>query len=180
MHYLPVLLVLCLTPVLSHAQNVYKWVDAEGKTHYGSQPPPSAKSSEALKLSGASTGTEGRSRTRAVEYNADGTRKIPKDVQELAQGMEEALKKRDGNEVPLNCVAAVKNIQDQSDVMLEMGAKNVRGGYITKADFEAQAAGLRKAKSETNVARCNSSTGRDRALYQCMSNGNNHLLSCSQ
>lgn len=26
----------------AQAQPVYKWVDADGKTHYGSQPPPTS------------------------------------------------------------------------------------------------------------------------------------------
>ena len=34
----------------AQAQPVYKWVDADGKTHYGSQPPPAKQDAEPLKL----------------------------------------------------------------------------------------------------------------------------------
>ncbi len=34
----------------AQAQPVYKWVDADGKSHYGSQPPPARQDAEPLKL----------------------------------------------------------------------------------------------------------------------------------
>jgi len=162
-----------------HAQGVYKWVDAQGKTHYGEQPPVNEKTSEALKLhSNSSFGGDNNGKVRPTEYNADGTKKIPKDVQDFAKGMEKALKKADPKEVPLDCANAVRNAQEQADTALEVSAKNLKDGYITQADFNNNAAKLRRAKAETTVAGCQVATGKERAFYQCMSNGNNHFMAC--
>jgi hypothetical protein len=162
-----------------HAQGVYKWVDAEGKTHYGAQPPATEKSVEPLKLhSNSSFGGDNNGKVRATEYNADGTKKVPKDVQDFAKGMEKALGTKDSKEVPLDCSSAVRNAQDQADTALEVSAKNLKTGYITQADYDNNAARLRRAKAETNLGSCQSATGRDRAFYQCMSNGNNHFTAC--
>lgn len=162
-----------------HAQGVYKWVDAQGKTHYDQQPPASDKPSETLKLhSNSSFGGDNNGKVRPTEYNADGTKKIPKDVQDFAKGMEKALGTKDSKEVPLDCSSAVRNAQEQADTALEVSAKNLKTGYITQADYDNNAARLRRAKAETTVAGCQSATGKDRAFYQCMSNGNNHFTAC--
>ncbi|MDR7307698.1 DUF4124 domain-containing protein [Rhodoferax saidenbachensis] len=163
------------------AQGVYKWVDAEGKIHYGAQPPANEKTSEPLKLhSNSGFGGDNNGKVRATEYNADGTKKIPQDVQDFAKGMEKALKKADPKDVPLDCISAVKNAQDQADTALEVSAKNMKDGYITQADYENNAAKIRRAKAETTLASCQFATGKDRAFYQCMSNGNNHFLACTK
>ena len=94
--------------------------------------------------------------------------------------LKKALKKQDSKEVPLDCMSAIKNANDQSDTMLEVGAKNVKDGYLSQADYDAQAAKVRKAKAETTLAHCQFSTGKERAFYQCMSNGKNHILACTK
>ena len=71
----------------AQAQPVYKWVDAEGRTHYGGQPPASQQDAEPMKLHGASA----PNRAAEPRYNADGTKKIPKDVQEFGEGLQKAL-----------------------------------------------------------------------------------------
>ncbi|MDR7307522.1 DUF4124 domain-containing protein [Rhodoferax saidenbachensis] len=175
-------LALLLCTSVGHTQGVYKWVDAEGKTHYGSQPPATDKGTEALKLR-SNSGFGGDNNGKAggtTEYNPDGTKKIPKDVQDLAKGMEKALKTKDSKEVPLDCMSAVKNAQDQADTALEVSAKNLKDGYITQADYDNNAANLRRAKSQTTLAHCQFSTGKDRSFYQCMSNGNNHFSACTK
>ena len=170
---------LLLCAAVAHAQPVYKWVDADGKTHYGSQPSANDKGSEALKIhSNSGFGGDNNGKARNAEYNADGTKKVPKDVQDMVKGFEKALKKADPNTVPLDCAAAVDNAQQQGDTALEVSAKNLKDGYITQADFDNNAASIRRAKAATSIAHCQSSTGKDRAFYQCMSNGNNHFTAC--
>ena len=179
--FLGMSLALLFVTSLSHAQGVYKWVDAEGKTHYGAQPPATDKGAETLKLhSNSGFGGDNNGKVRATEYNADGTKKIPKDVQDFAKGMEKALKKADPKVVPLDCNSAVQNAQEQGDTALEVSAKNLKDGYITQADYDNNAAKIRRAKAETTLASCQSATGRDRAFYQCMSNSNNHIMACTK
>ena len=164
------------------AQPVYKWVDADGKTHYGSQPPPSQPGAEAMKLQGSSaTSPGGKSGARAgQQYNADGTKKIPKEVEEFGEGLKKALGTVDGRQVALNCKAAVGNIHDQADTMLEVGQKNVRDGYMTQAAFDQTAPKIRAARGKYSVGDCESSTGNKRGFYQCMSNSRNHVSGCDK
>ena len=173
----------------AHAQPVYKWVDAEGKTHYGSQPPPPSKAdAEPLKLqsnNGATKSSSSSSSSSAKpgqgqQYNADGTKKIPKDVEEFGEGMKKALQTVDSKQVPLNCSAAVGNIHDQADTMLEVGQKNVRDGYMSKADFDKNAPKIREARGKYSVSDCQSSSGNKKLFYQCMSSSNNHVMGCDK
>ena len=154
------------------AQPVYKWVDADGKTHYGSQRPAGSQDAEAMKLQG--TGAS----TAPGAGSAGGTKKIPKDTQELMQGMEIALKKVDTRTVPLSCGTAVDNVRSQAATMLETGQRNVQQGYVKAADYEGVAAKLRQAQSGTTLADCQSATGNKKLFYQCMSNDRNHVIGC--
>ncbi|MGE6338995.1 DUF4124 domain-containing protein [Acidovorax sp. NPDC077664] len=169
----------------AHAQPVYKWVDAEGKTHYGAQPPPSKADAEPLKLQSNNGATKSVSSSSASgkpgqQYNADGTKKVPKDVEEFGEDMKKALQKVDGKQVPLNCSAAVGNIHDQADTMLEVGQKNVRDGYMSKADFDKNAPKIREARGKYSVSDCQSSSGNKKLFYQCMSSSYNHVMGCDK
>ena len=82
--------------------------------------------------------------------------------------------------MPLNCAAAVDNIRSQVDTMVENGQKNLKGGYITQAQFDATAGKFREARTHATVADCQASTGRSKAMYQCMSNSYNHLIGCAE
>jgi len=170
----------------AQAQPVYKWVDADGKTHYGSQPPPSQQDAQPMKLQGNSGsnnsggGTGKGAAARQQQYNADGTKKISKDVEEFGEGLKKALGTVDGKQVPLNCTAAVGNIHDQADLMLEVGQKNVRDGYMAQAEFDKTAPKIREARGKYSVPDCESSSGNKRSFYQCMSNSRNHVSGCDK
>ena len=174
----------------AQAQPVYKWVDADGKTHYGSQPPPAKQDAEPLKLqsNNGSTGSGGKnsgnstskSASAKTEYNPNGTKKVSKDVEEFGEGLKKALGTVDGKEVPLNCGTAVGNIHDQADTMLEVGQKNVRDGYMSKADFDKTAPQIRETKGQYSVGDCQGASGNKKGFYQCMSNSRNHILGCSK
>lgn len=161
----------------AQAQPVYKWVDAEGRTHYGGQPPASLQDAEPMKLHGGG-GAPGRA--AGPRYNADGTKKIPKEVQEFGEGLQKSLGTVDSQAVPLNCAGAVANIHGQADTMLEVGQKNVRDGYMAQADFDKAAPRIREAKGRYSVADCQSASGGKRAFYQCMSSSRNHVTGCDK
>lgn len=164
----------------SQAQTVYKWVDSSGKTHYGSQPPTS-QDAETMKLPGAKANNArnaGSTNNANSGTNADGTKKIPKDTQEMMQGMEIALKKVDPKTVPLSCGTAVENVRSQVTTMLETGQRNVQQGYVKAADFEGVAGKLRQGLAQTTPADCDSATGNKKLFYQCMSNNRNHVIGC--
>lgn len=153
----------------SQAQAVYKWVDANGKTHYGSQPPDSAKDAEAMRLQGG--GASGARKPGELKP-------IPKDTRELMQGMEIALKKLDPKTVPLSCSTAVDNVQSQAATMLETGQRNVQQGYVKASDYEGVASKIRQARAGATLSDCQSATGNKKLFYQCMSNNRNHVSGC--
>lgn len=175
----------------AHAQPVYKWVDENGKTHYGSQPPPAKQDAEPMKLqsnngtsggagsAGSKGGTAGKS-AGATEYNPDGTKKIPKDVAEFGEALKDSLGKVDSKQAPLNCAAAVDNIKYQADLMLEVGQKNVRDGYMTQAAFDSTAPKIREAKGKYSVSDCQGASGNKKSFYQCMSSSKNHVTGCDK
>jgi hypothetical protein len=164
----------------AQAQAVYKWVDDQGKTHYGSQPPSNDKTPEAMKLHNSSTfgGNNNPSTQTGATYNADGAKKISKDVQELGDGFIKGLKKVDSKTVPLDCSAAVDNIHHQADLMLEVAQKNIKDGYLSQADFDANAPKIRQAKSNASMGDCQVATGNKKSFYQCMSSSRNHVTGC--
>lgn len=169
----------CLWAGASAAQSVYKWVDAQGQTHYSSQlPPQQAESSQLRVSSGGSLGTKpGRVDD---QRNPDGTKKLPKGAQDMADGLVEGLKKVDDKTVPLNCALAVDNIRSQIETMLENGQKNLKGGYVTQAQYDSTAANFKNLRYQATVSDCKAATGRSRDMYQCMTSMNNHLLGCAE
>lgn len=167
------------------AQGVYKWVDADGKVHYGQQPPAAEKSTESVKMRSASGFGGNNNPSEAgsgsggnVQYNADGTKKIPKGVEELRDGLVKGLSKVDPKTEPLSCATAVDNIRSQVDTMLEVGQRNLKDGYITQSEYDTNAAKLRQARSEVTLGDCEGSTGNKRSFYQCMSSNRNHVMGC--
>ncbi|RGE46002.1 DUF4124 domain-containing protein [Comamonas testosteroni] len=172
----------CLWAGASAAQSVYKWVDAQGQTHYSSQLPPQQAESSQLKVSpngssGAGAGRFGESRELR---NPDGTKKLPKGAQEMADGLVNSLKKVDDKSVPLNCALAVDNIRSQIETMLENGQKNLKGGYITQAQYDSSVGHFKNLRYQATVSDCKAATGRSRDMYQCMTSMNNHLLGCAE
>ncbi len=188
-----VLAAVAVWAVGAQAQPVYKWVDANGKTHYSSQPPANKDDAEPMKLqgtngtttgSGSGSGASGASRSASTkgaganEYNADGTKKIPEGVKEMAEGLRKSLGTVDSKQVPMNCAVAVSNIHYQADLMLEVGQKNVRDGYMAQAAFDTTAPKIREAKGKYSVGDCQSASGNKKSFYQCMSSNYNHVTGC--
>ncbi len=85
-------------------------------------------------------------------YNAEGTKIIPKGVEELRDGLVKGLSKVAPKTEALSCVKAVDNVRYQLDLMLEVGQRNTKDGYITQAEYDTTAAKLRQAKSEIATA----------------------------
>jgi hypothetical protein len=163
------------------AQPVYKWVDAQGKTHYTAQPPEAQPDAAPLKITpNGSTGGSGSGGRRSGGYNADGTKQVPREVREVEAGLEKRLRQVDAKTEPLDCAAAVSNIRSQAETMIEVGRKNQQDGYMTAAQFETTRAKIQKNLNETTQGDCQAATGGKQAFYQCMSSSRNHFLGCAQ
>ncbi len=98
------------------------------------------------------------------------------DADQIAQQL---LEVRDG-ENELNCAKAVENARYGVETMLEVGEKNVRGGYLEAEQFNASAAPLRALLPQLTTADCEAAEGNKRAFYQCMSSDYNHVLACGK
>ena len=80
----------------------------------------------------------------------------------------------------MDCSQAVKHGKDGIDTMLQVGRKNYKGGYISKADYDKQAGELKKIKSKMSLADCQRAKGKDKEFYACLSDGMNHVAHCGQ
>jgi hypothetical protein len=160
-----VLLVLVCMLGSTHAQQVHKWVDAQGKTHYGNQP-PLGQETTTVKTSNAPANV------------GSGTKPIPKDVQELMNGFDIAIRKVDKTAVPLSCTKAVENVQYQADQMIATAEKNVKDGYFKTSDIQSTVDTIKKARAQSTVSDCESAKGSRRSFYECMSSDKNHVLGC--
>ncbi len=158
------LLLISLAATAAHAE-IYKWVDEDGVTHYGQKPPAGRDSDEVGTVSTAPS---------------QGTRTVPPQVQEAAEGLTAAILSNDDPASTLDCSAAVENARYSIDSMLEVGRKNVKDGYMDKAEYDQTAAALKQVRRSVSVSECNSAKGSVRDFYLCMSNGMNHIVACGE
>ena len=101
-------------------------------------------------------------------------------MEEFGEGLKKSLGTVDGQQVPLNCATAVDNIKYQADLMLEVGQKNVRDGYMAQAEYDKTAPKIREARGKYSVSDCQASSGNKKSFYQCMSSSNNHVMGCDK
>lgn len=148
----------------THAADVYKWIDDQGKVHYSAQPPKEKPQTvEVKKYGGASPSTYKMSE---------------EDRKEWADAYTKELSKVDETKTPLNCSTAITNANEQFDTLFVQGKRNLDNGSITQAQYDKAVGALRKARQEVSFSRCQAATGVERAFYECMTNGNNHLVGC--
>lgn len=102
--------------------------------------------------------------------------KAQRDADEIAKHLLDVH----GVEVDLNCAKAAENARYSVETMLEVGEKNVKGGYLSAAQFNASAVPLRALLPQLTTADCEAATGNKRAFYQCMSSDYNHVLACGK
>ncbi len=150
-------------------QAVHKWVDAQGKTHYGNQPPQDQTTSQI-----------GSSKSSTTTSVPPGSKPIPKDVQELGGTMVKELQNLDKRSVALNCNAASANTIEQIDSMIAVAQKNYNDGYLKQSQLDSGLPALRALRSTISTADCSSATGNKQAFYQCMSNDRNHVAGCGK
>ncbi|MEM7469309.1 MAG: DUF4124 domain-containing protein [Pseudomonadota bacterium] len=144
---------------------VYKWVDEEGVTHFG-QKPPTNQNAETVNVSGGA-------KTGAVKS-------LDPDTQKAADGMAEALLSEQSSSDELDCGQAVSYGRDGIDSMLQVGRKNYKDGYMSKAEYDKQSGALKKIKSKMSVNDCKRAKGDDKKFYTCLSDGMNHVAHCGK
>lgn len=155
---------------LGFAAEVYKWVDKNGKVHFGDRAPAGVKSTELTK-------------SKSEQPPANGSeplKQIDPEVQKSMEGMANALldvKPVEGN---FECDKAVFNARDGIDTVLQVGRRNVETGYVSSAEFEKKRPKLEQVMNSFSSEDCKEATGPKLEFYRCMSNDHNHVMGCGK
>jgi hypothetical protein len=72
-----IVLGLCLSAGVASAQNVYKWTDAQGTTHYTDQPPPKGSQVSLVKLRGGAEASQPAASPAPPPASGDATAAAP-------------------------------------------------------------------------------------------------------
>ena len=113
--------------------------------------------------------------TRAPQLDALSP-EVKQEINQLAQGLTRVRQE----DVPLACGKAVENARWGVETMLEVGERNMQGGYLARADYEATAKPLNALLAQLTLSDCESATGTRRDFYQCMSSDYNHVYACGK
>ena len=111
-----------------------------------------------------------------TETDAQVRARAQQDAEQIAQ----QLLKVQEQPAELDCAKAVENARYGVETMLEVGEKNVKGGYMKPEQFASAAAPLRALLPQLTVADCEAAKDNKRAFYQCMSSDYNHVMACAQ
>ncbi len=109
----------------------------------------------------------------------DAVRSLPPDARQAVEGIAQSLMQVHDTDVELSCGKAAENARHGVETMLEVGRKNVDGGYMKRAHFEATAGGLNAMLAQLSEDDCKPASGQKQAFYRCMSSDYNHVLACA-
>ena len=130
---LPVLL-LALVATVASAQ-VYKWVDENGRVHYGEKPPPGAKSSAVRPPTAPSAPAKAQDlQSQELDFRR----------RQIKQGEDEAKQARETADRQARCNAAKENLSIAEQAALFRREKGERV-FLSDAERNAQIEGLRGA-----------------------------------
>lgn len=138
-------------PSLTHAK-VYQCTDSQGQVTFTNLPCANNEEKKALKF----TETQG-----AIE-------------------VDDSKPYIDTPSASPMCLDSVENAHYTLDGMLKVSRRNYEGGYMTKKRYEEGRALLQRAKRKITLKACESSTGADRAFFECMESGYQIMPSCAQ
>ena len=118
--------------------------------------------------------------TRAQAQEEVSPRQVPPEVQADVAAIAEHLSSVQEDAPPLACGKAVENARWGVETMLEVGEKNLRGGYMTQAAYDAVMPTLKALLDALTVEDCEAATSVRRDFYQCMSSDYNHVYACGK
>ncbi|AJQ92422.1 DUF4124 domain-containing protein [Gynuella sunshinyii] len=163
--------VLLFVSLSSHAA-VYKWVDENGVTNYGSIRPKNAEAENIHINAPPSTSTPAGS--------PEAQKKLNGAAKEFVDALTDEILKDHGDAKELNCKKAVMNANDYIDTMINVGKKNFDSGYMAENEYKKVTVALKRIKSTISISECQNSKGSVQGFYKCMSNDANHLISCGK
>ena len=135
---------------------IYKWVDKDGVVHYGSTPPSEVDVEQVSQAREASDD--------AKEENADASAEEPVDGDDdEAEAEPEAAVDR--GEM---CATAIREVRRTIPGYLEDARKNLKGGHITREQYEDLNSTLAQVQAEITVSKCRQAQGRQLEFYECL------------
>jgi hypothetical protein len=183
----------------------YKWVDEHGITHHSLYPPEklkalglktvyerdfnnSSSSTPNLKTPISEESSSNLSYRNQVVDTAPPTpsntepkiKSVPQGTQNMVNAFTKSILKDHGDAEQLDCSKAVSNAHYSIDNMLDVGKRNVEGGYGDKNKFKKISADLKKARRQITLSECRSAKGQVAGFYKCMSNDYNHIMNCGK
>jgi len=108
------------------------------------------------------------------------TRELPQQVREDVDAITRQLLQVRDTDNELSCARAVDNARSGVETMLEVGQRNLDGGYLGRADFDRMAAPLRTQLEALTLADCEGATDARHEFYRCMSSDYNHVIACAK
>ena len=146
--------------------SMYKWTDEEGVVHFSNvAPTDNAEGVKEEKAYPKGNLEKPRHKSKAQTSSGGPDLSVP--------GFDQKT------ESPLNmCQEAVTQAYDTIETYLASGRKNLKGGYITQAQYDILKVNFGKIKRELSVAHCIVSRGDERKFYECLADSYGDILMC--
>lgn len=134
MSILKIAMLLCLIPLAANA-GVYKWVDEEGRTHFGDRPPASAKPSEVRVDSAPSAAVDSGTRSRQQKVSdflqqrqeeREAQQKIKAEAEAKAAKQAELCRSLRARLKHLESISTFYNLNDKGERVFVSEAENTR------------------------------------------------------
>lgn len=142
---------------------VYKWVDNNGVTHYGSKKPPQKNAS---KMNIRNSSSDGQKTTQ--------------NLQSMDSSVMSALLKDHGDASVVNCSSAVNNAKSSIKEMSNVSNLYRYGGYTTKSKHTKLVSELQRINRKISMSECKNASGNTLGFYKCMTNQYNHIVGCGK
>ena len=133
---------------------IYKWVDENGVTHFGNQPPAQKELNEVKEKSGNNFKAHREPRTQTKTYRSQSEKQ--KDQQ---------------NDDHVDCYAAVDNTKSSFKSLREVAREKYKRSNMSYDKYKKGMENLKKAGRSATLSDCEKSKGKKRKFYQCMNRG---------
>lgn len=151
-------LLLAVSGALPAQAQIYKWVDANGQTHFGTQPPSSEPAHQAVKLH--QTNQSDSKLPPLQNQTGDSASTAPPD--------EEETTRQEGK----MCRQAVQWTHEE-DIpnLIASGEERLKAGQIDRKQHEQALKDLEGVKTHITLPKCLVSKGEDRKRFECLAKG---------
>lgn len=147
--------------------SMYKWTDENGVVHFSNVAP--TDNAQGVKEEKAYPAEH----TSTPRYK----RKSPTSQEAMPDFSVPGFDRK--AESPLEmCQEAVNQAYDTMETYLATARKNLKGGYISQAQYDILKVNFGKIRRELSVSGCMASRGKERKFYECLADSYGDILMC--